>query len=65
MKTPVVFSVFILSLFLSCAGQYTKWEHNASVNGLDFKKVRFSIKSGDTTMTIGYLKSSAVVGEQP
>jgi hypothetical protein len=62
MKTPVVFSVFILSLFLSCAGQYTKWEHNASVNGLDFKKVRFSIKSGDTTMTIGYLKSSAVVG---
>jgi hypothetical protein len=65
MKTPVVFSVFILSIFLSCSGQYTKWEHNVSVKGLEFKKVRFSIKSGDTTMTIGYLKSSAVVGETP
>lgn len=61
MKTPVALTILALSLFLSCSGQYTRWEHNVSVNGLEFKKVRYSVKSGDTTMTIGYLKSSAMV----
>jgi hypothetical protein len=61
MIVRVVLSLIVLFLLPCCSGQYTRWEQDISVNGMEFKRVRHSVRDGDTVMTIGYLKQSALV----
>ncbi|OYT15937.1 MAG: hypothetical protein B7C24_10405 [Bacteroidetes bacterium 4572_77] len=74
MKTTIFTVVLlILATITACSGGYTKWEKDVIIKGatlnstqdVEFTKIRYSIKDGDTNAIVGYLKNDAVINSFP
>lgn len=56
--------LLIIVSFVACNGQYPDWEKNTVKNGIEFKKLRYSITNNDTTI-IGILKENTEIKQMP
>ncbi|MCK9222833.1 MAG: hypothetical protein PHV61_02840 [Limnochordia bacterium] len=58
--------LFFLAIVLSgCDGNYTPWERNKVVHGIEFAKLRYGIDDGEIRSIIGYLKDDTVIDGYP
>jgi hypothetical protein len=58
--------LLIVSLHIcSCKSQYISWQYDKVMNGVEFKKLRYLVKNGDTTAIIGYLRNNTTIQGYP
>jgi len=57
----IFFSMYLCLLSSSCH----KWVYDGELNGIQFKKVRYSTSDSDTISIIGYIDENKVINEIP
>ena len=61
MKLINVLLLFLALFPVNSHAAYTRWEKDREINGMEFRKIRYSVKDGDTVTVIGYLKAETLI----